>query len=145
MKYQLTCPKCKHEFAYDNGHIDSEIARLGQKASELQRQLSEYKTLPYIERKRKKEWRTRAAAALSSTNQQLAKLKAFRKNADQQVDKVRYALLKDLIKEEFGEEAFARLWEKSEREMEAYQISGLMRHEYTRANSKANVTSVNKL
>ena len=29
MKYQLTCPKCKYEFSYDNGYLDDNITRLG--------------------------------------------------------------------------------------------------------------------
>ena len=35
--------------------------------------------------------------------------------------------------------------EEVEQELKAYRISSLMQHEYTRSNSKGDVTSINKL
>lgn len=145
MKYQLTCPKCKHEFAYDNGHIDSEIARNAAAITSLNRQITEYRLLPADERKRKKAQEDRAKAKLAKLHERQTQLKAFRKNADQQVNQIMMKILKDFIKEELGEEAYKRVIEKAVKEMEAYNVSDMMRHEYTRSNSKANVTSINKL
>ena len=52
---------------------------------------------------------------------------------------------KHLVREEIGDEAYLRLVKQAQADTEAYKISGLMRHEYTRANYKTAVTSINKL
>lgn len=145
MKYQLTCPKCKHEFAYDSDYYEKNITRLGQEIAEINRQLAEHRLLPWHEQKARTDWFFRAKKALAEKQVELAELKAIRKHADQQIDHMTFRIFKELVREEIGEEAYRRLVEKSIAELEAYKISGLMRHEYTRSNSKANVTSINKL
>lgn len=145
MKYQLTCPKCKHEFAYDNGHIDAKLASLVAEQQHLQRQLTEHKLLPKDEQFRRTAWWKRTKARFAQVTEEITNTKAFRKVADQQVEKFKNDAFKNLVREYIGDEAYIRLMEKAEAECEAYEISGLMRHEYTRANSKANVTSINKL
>lgn len=145
MKYQLTCPKCKHEFAYDADYYEKNIARLGQEIAEINRQLAKHRLLPWPEQKARTDWYFRARKAAAEKQIELGKLKAIRKAADQQIDKMMFRIFKDLVREEIGEESYRRLIEKSKAELEAYEISGMMRHEYTRSNSKANVTSINKL
>lgn len=145
MKYQLTCPKCKHEFAYDNGHIDSEIARLSAEVTSLNRKLQEHRLLPKDEQYKRTAWWKRTKARLAKAQEELANAKAFRKVADQQVERFKNDAFKHLVREEIGDEAYIRLMKQAEADCEAYKISGLMRHEYTRSNAKANVTSINKL
>jgi hypothetical protein len=86
-----------------------------------------------------------AKKALTIKQKKLAELKAFRKLNDQQVKAYEFLMWKELYKEEYGEEAYKSMLKKVEKEVEAYTISGLMRHEYTRANYKADVISINKL
>lgn len=145
MKYQLTCPKCKHEFAYDSDYYEKNITRLGQEIAEINRQLAEHRLLPWPEQKARTDWFFRAKKALAEKQVDLGRLKAIRKHADQQIDHMTFRIFKELVKEEIGDEAYRRLIEKANAELEAYEISGMMRHEYTRSNSKTNVTSINKL
>lgn len=145
MKYQLTCPKCKHEFAYDNGHIDAKIARLAAEQQSLQRQLTEHKLLPKDEQFRRTAWWKRTKAKFAAVTEELTNIKNFRKVAEQQVERFKNDAFKHLVREYIGDEAYIRLMKQAEADCEAYEISGLMRHEYTRSNSKANVTSINKL
>lgn len=145
LKYQLTCPKCKHEFAYDSDYYEKNIARLGQEIAEINRQLAQHRLLPWPEQKARTDWFFRAKKALAEKQVELGELKAIRKQADQQINHMMFRIFKELVKEEIGAEAYRRLIEKSKAELEAYEISGMMRHEYTRSNSKANVTSINKL
>lgn len=145
MKYQLTCPKCKHEFAYDNGYVDAKLASLAAEQTSLQRQLTEHKLLPKDEQFRRTAWWKRTKARFAQVTEEITNLKNFRKLADQQVEKFKNDAFKHLVREYIGDEAYIRLMKQAEEDCEAYQISGLMRHEYTRSNSKANVTSINKL
>ena len=145
MRYQLTCPKCKHEFAYDNGYYDKEIARLGSEIHEITLKLQEHKLLPWPEQKARTDWYFRAKKALAERKKDLGDLKAIRKAADQQVARFKNDAFKHLVREEIGDEAYIRIMKQAEADTEAYQASGLMRHEYTRSNAKSNVTSINKL
>lgn len=64
MKYQLTCPKCKHEFAYDSDYYEKNITRLGLEIAEIIRQLAEHRRLPWPEQKA----RTDSKANVTSIN-----------------------------------------------------------------------------
>lgn len=145
MKYQLTCPKCKHEFAYDNGHIDAKIARLAAEQQSLQRQLTEHKLLPKDEQFRRTAWWKRTKAKFAAVTEELTNLKSFRKLADQNVEKFKNDAFKHLVREKLGDEEYIRLVKQAEADCEAYKISGLMRHEYSKANYKTGATSINKL
>lgn len=52
MKYQMRCPECGHEFAYDNGYYDKNIARLGAEIRAINLQLAEHNMLPWPKRER---------------------------------------------------------------------------------------------
>lgn len=145
MRYQMRCPKCGHEFPYDNGYYDKNIARLGCEISGLMLQLSEHKRLPWPEQKRRTNQWLDIKRKLTARQNELAELKAIRKAGDQQIRAMEYQVFKNLVKDELGEEAYRSLLSRVEEELEAYKISGLMRHEYTRSGAKANVTSVAKL
>lgn len=145
MKYQLTCPKCKHEFAYDADYYDRNIARLGVEINDINRQIAEHKLLPWPEQKKRTEWWLRAKKALAEKQEELAGLKAIRKVADQQIKFAEYAIFRQIFKERYGEQAYFEILAKVKAEMEAYQASGLMWHEYSRSGAKSSVTSINKL
>lgn len=142
---QLTCPKCHFEFEYDNGYYDQNIARLGCEIHDIINQLAEYKLLPKGERFAKKEWQKRAKKSLSEKQKEISELKAIRKAADQQLGRYEFEIFKNLVRDAVGEDLYRKLIEEMKSESEAYRISGMMRHEYTRSNSKSNVTNINKI
>ena len=45
-KVQLTCPKCKYEFSFNLGDIDTQIMILGKDIQSIIKQIAEFKTLP---------------------------------------------------------------------------------------------------
>ena len=145
MKYQLTCPNCKHEFAYDNTYYDKNIARLGVEIHDITLQIQQHKLLPWPEQKARTDWWLRAKKSLTEKQKELAELKAIRKCADQQIKSFVQDAFNHYVREEIGEEAYIRLKEKAKADCEAYQISGLMRHEYSKANYKPDVISISKL
>lgn len=145
MAYQMTCPKCGHEFAYNKEYYDTKISELGVKISKINAWLSEYKTWPYEKRVSRRKEREEKIAMRDNLAAEASKLKAFRKSADKELKQFEYNVFKRLVRERLGEAEFMELIAEMEEEIEAYKLSDLMRHEYTRSNSKANVTSVNKL
>lgn len=145
MKYQVTCPNCHYEWHYDNGYYDDNITRLGIEIQDIILQLRKHKELPKSEQFARTEWWLSAKKALTEKQKQLAELKAIRKQYDQQIKAYEYQAFKNIVKEAVGEVKYKGFLEQMEKELEAYQVSGLMRHEYTRSNSKSSVTSINKL
>lgn len=145
MKYQVTCPICGHEWHYDNGYYDDNITRLGIEIRDITLQLQKHKQLPKSEQYARTDWWLSAKRALTEKSKQLAELKAIRKQYDQQIKAYEYQAFKNIVKEAVGETKYKEFLAQMEKELEAYQISGLMRHEYTRSNSKSNVTSINKI
>ena len=145
MKYQVTCPKCHHEWHYDNGYYDDNITRLGIEIQDIIMQLRDHKLLPKSEQYARTDWWLSAKRALTQKQKELAELKAIRKMYDQQIKLYEYQTFKHLVKELVGEDEYQKLIRVMESELEAYQASGLMLHEYTRSNSKSNVTSINKI
>lgn len=145
MSRQLTCPKCNHEFTFDNGYYDENITRLGQEIHDINRQLADHKLLSWPEQKARSDWYHRARRSLYEKQKELGELKAIRKMVDQQIDKVLIEILKDLIREELGERKGNALITKALEQVEGYKASDLMRHEYTRSNHKSGVISVGKL
>lgn len=139
----MTCPYCKREFPYNNGKLDAEISKIGQRINAINKEIVEIKHGP----KSQETWnrRKRLTEELVTLQEKVSGLKAIRKAADQQIEAFEHQLLKDAIRERLGEKEFRKMIAEVEKELEAYRISGLMRHEYTRSNSKADVISVNKL
>lgn len=142
---QLTCPFCKKEFPFDNGKIDKEIAELSQKVSEIQKWLSEYKLISAKKKKERKRERDVKGAELLAIQERLKELKSLRKSTDQQLSHYEYQIFKNIVKERLGNIEYRKLMMQAEEELLAYKTSGLMLHEYSRSESKSNVTSINKL
>lgn len=145
MSYQLTCPKCKHEFQYDNGYVDKNITRLGHEIQDINLQLAEHRLLPFNEQRARTDWWLRAKRSLAEKQKELGELKAIRKVADQQINAYEYMIFKAILKDMIGQEEYQKILERVLDEVKAYKESGLMRHEYTRSNSKSGVTNINKL
>lgn len=145
MSYQLTCPNCRYEFAYDRDYYDKHIAELGVEIQDISRQLQEHNLLPYREQRLRTDWWRRAKLSLTTKQKELAELKAIRKVAEQHLSKEQIGIFKQLVKDELGEERYVQLMEQARLELKAYKISDTMGHGYTRSNSKSSVTSINKL
>ena len=141
---QLRCPKCGHEFGYDNGYYDRNIERLGHEIQDLIRQLANHKLLPYAEQKARTDWWRRTKKTLSEKQEQLSELKAIRKAADQQLNQAQFQIFRELVKDRLGEDEYKKLVLQAEKELDAYKLSGLMRHEYSRAKGQS-ITNINKL
>lgn len=144
MARQLTCPYCKKEFPYDNGAVDAEIHKLGVRMAQLNKRLSEIKANPNKTYATKKE-RDNLAAELNSRKERMAELKGIRKAADQQINAYSFQIFKEIVKDKYGVEEYKRILAQVEEELQAYQASGLMRHEYTRSPHSQNITSSNKV
>lgn len=142
----MTCPYCKREFPYNNGKLDREISEIGQRIQYINKRLCEIKGLPrYLKTDETWHERVRLSRELAELQQKISGLKSIRKAADQQIKEFEYQTFKNIIKEQYGTEVYKKILAEVERELQAYQASGLMRHEYTRSPHKSSVTSINKL
>ncbi len=143
MALQMTCPYCKREFPYDNGKLDAEISKIGQRIVAINKRLGEIKYGHHDD----DTWREKKQLVkeLNGLQVRISDLKAVRKAGDQQIKSYEYVLFKEAVKDRFGEAEYRKILDQVTEELQAYKVSGLMRHEYTRSNSKKDVISINKL
>jgi hypothetical protein len=143
MAMQMTCPYCKREFPYDNGRIDAEISRNGQRIAEIIRRITAIKHMRHTP----DTWKERRALVIEMTrlNERQSELKAVRKAADQQIKYHEHLIFRELVKERFGQAVYMELVEAARAELEAYRIGDTMKQGYSRSPHLSNVTSINKL
>jgi hypothetical protein len=143
MKYQITCPKCKHEFAYDYGAVEAEYRRNSSEVQELHAKIAEFKLMPPARQKEfahnKKLW-VRNLARLAKRQ---AELKAAKKLAHDATADYELRNFKSLVKDEIGEARYVELWDMARKDAESYKIADMAKAPYS--NGSKPVTSINKL
>lgn len=122
-KVQLTCPKCKHEFSFNLGDLDTQILELGRDIQSISGQLAQFKTLPEKEQRQKLGWKRQTIFALEKKKEQMRKLKTKSKAVHDEVTRANYHLLKNVIKEFYGNEEFERCINEVIERGKGYNIS----------------------
>lgn len=145
MAYQMTCPYCKREFPYNNGSLDKEISEIGHRILKINQELAAIKASQPTVRRAKEGRRKVLVLELGNLNLKIKELKSIRKACDQQIKLFELRAIKEIIRDRYGEAEYKKVLELMEAELQAYKLSGMMLHEYTRSGSKSNVTSINKL
>ena len=145
MKYQLVCPKCKHEFQFASDYYDDAIDKIGLEINEIHKTLSYFKSLPYAEQRRRKStidgWKRR----LADRQLEISRLKKIRKVAHDHVNRYMFTEFKRIVKERYGDKAFQEILAEALEACEAYKLTDTMKHEYTRSGALPDVTNINKL
>lgn len=122
-KVQLTCPKCKHEFAFNLGELDTQILEIGRDIQSILRQLAEFKTLSIEEQNKKFYWKKQTVFALEKKKEQLKNLKIKSKAVHDEVTRMNYKLLKDVIKDFYGNDEFERCINAVIERSESYNLN----------------------
>lgn len=122
-KVQLTCPKCKYEFSFNLGELDLKIIELGMEIQSILGQLAEFKKLSKEEQKEKLYWKKQTVFALNKKREQHAKLKAKSRAVHDEVTRMNYRLLKDVIKDFYGNYEFERCINEVIERGKAYKIN----------------------
>lgn len=122
-KIQLTCPKCKYEFSFNLGDLDKQILELGKDIQSITGQLAEFKVLSKSEQKEKEFWRKQTIYALAKKKEELSKLKIKRKSVHDEVTRINYQLIKNVIKDFYGNEEFERCINEVIERGKSYKIS----------------------
>jgi hypothetical protein len=144
-RVQLTCPYCKKEFPFNNGWLDKEYEAEKTELQRLTREISVLKAQPYSVQ-RKNEGKIKALGLrIQDCQMRCTALRKVRKLKDQQLENYKFLIYRRIIAEKFGQEFDIDVTSRALQELEAYKISGLMWHEYTKARYKKGVTSIGKL
>ena len=144
-KVQLVCPYCKKEFPFDNGELDTEIERAKKKHQELSVEITHLKSQPISVQKKNEGKIKRIGLEIQDNMQRLTALKKARKLKDQQLNMHKFYIYRGIVEREYGYDVDRKILEETIKELEAYEIGQFMKRDYTRANSKKDVTSINKL
>lgn len=144
-KVQLVCPYCKKEFPFDNGWIDAEYHREKEMFARLSREITSLKSLPFSVQKKKEGEIKTLGLKIQDCQMRLIALKKVRKQKDFQLKVHEMYIYREIIKRELGEEKEKEILAETIKELEAYEAAEFMKRDYSRANSKKSVTSINKL
>ena len=125
-KIQLVCPKCKYEFSFNLGDLDKQILELGKDIQSMLKQLAEFKLLPSEEQSKRLHWRRQVIYGLEKKKEQLNKLKIKSKSVHDEVTRINYHLLKNVIKDFYGNKEFERCINEVIERGKAYKISNTM-------------------
>lgn len=125
-KVQLICPKCKYEFSFNLGDLDTQILELGRDIQSITRQLAEYKTLSEEKQKEKYKWKRQTIFALEKKREQLKKLKIKSKSVHDEVTRMNYQILKNIIKDFYGDDEFERCINEVIERSKAYKLNETM-------------------
>lgn len=125
-KVQLICPKCKYEFSFNLGDLDTQILELGRDIQSITRQLAEYKTLSEEKQKEKYKWKRQTIFALKKKREQLKRLKIKSKSVHDEVTRMNYQILKNIIKDFYGDDEFERCINEVIERSKAYKLNETM-------------------
>jgi hypothetical protein len=144
-KVQLVCPYCKKEFPFDNGRLDEEIERAKKKHQSMSAELAHLKSRPISFQKKNEGKIKRLGLEIQDTMQVLTALKKARKLKDQQLNMHKFYLYRSIVEREYGYDVDRKILCEAIKELEAYEIGQFMKRDYSKSNSKKDVTSINKL
>ena len=111
------------------GKLDEHLKELGQEIQNINRQLASYKKLTNV-KPEQEEWRKRAICKLKYLTKEYSNLKAKSKAVHEQLNKDSLKIIKEIIKDFYGDKEFERcINELIERE-KAYTIDSTMNLDY---------------
>ena len=143
MKYQITCPKCKHEFAYNYGGIEAEIRRNSVKIQELHAKIAEFKLMPPARQKEFAENKRQWVSRLARLSKKQAELKAAKKLVHDTTADYELRNFKNLVKDEIGEARYVELWDMARQEAQSYSVTDTMKVPYS--SKRPSAISINKI
>ena len=128
-RVQLTCPKCKYEFPFNLGKTDEDLMKIGKEIQNINKQLASYNKLS-IKQPEQIAWRERAVLKLGYLHKEYADLKAKSKVVHEKLNEYSYKILKDIIKDFYGEKEFIRCINELVEREKAYTLDSAMNLDY---------------
>lgn len=145
-RWALVCPKCKNEFAYDDDALLAEREVIAERIRQLQGQIAQAKAQS-VYSKQDRDYKSKIVnqlgMQLSECHEQIANINRVRHQARNAVEEKRVREFINLIKEEYGEREYKRLWDKVDESFRPSSITELMKHSYSCGRQDA--TGINKL
>lgn len=125
-KVQLTCPKCKYEFPFNLGEVDTKREELGRDIRSIMEQLTKFKLLSPEEQQEKLEWKRRTVYKLECLRKECRDLKTKSKGVHDELTRQNYSILKQVIRDFYGDKEFARCINEVIERGKAYNLSSTM-------------------
>lgn len=110
MPIQLSCPYCKKAFPYANGKIGKEYHENDQRLADIKQKLNVLQTVRHTD----ETWyeRKKLMDEEAKLHKRQSELRTIRDQAGEQMMRMEYQALKELIRDEYGDKEFERLMRK---------------------------------
>lgn len=139
---QLTCPKCKYEFKNNLGAMELRRKELGIQVYKIKQELKKYKVLPIkIQQEKRLEIR-QLQKKYREITEELQQLKFNSQIVHNELNRQHEYLLKDIIKDFYGQKEFERVINELIEREKAYDVSDTMGIDYY---SSAKGKHINKI
>lgn len=142
MPIQLSCPYCKKAFPYANGKIGKEYHENDQRLAAIKQKLNALQNVRHTD----ETWheRTRLMDEEAKLHKRQSELRTIRDQAGEQMMRMEYQALKELIRDEYGDRELDRLMRKVKDDL-CGNSRGLMQHGYSTSSYRGNIINVTKL
>lgn len=143
MPIQLACPYCKRAFPYASGKIGKEYHENDQRIATIRQKLNALQTIRHTD----ETWheRTRLMDEEAKLHKRQSELRTIRDQAGEQIMRMEYQALKELIRDEYGDKTLEKLMEKVRNDLSTSESKQVMKHGYSSSNYRGNVINVGKL
>lgn len=143
MPIQLACPYCKKAFPYANGKIGKEYHENDQRLAVIKQKLNALQTVRHTD----ETWheKTRLMDEEAKLHKRQSELRTIRDQAGEQMMRMEYQALKELIRDEYGDKELGRLMQKVKEDLSSGGKKPLMYNGYSKAAYKVNAININRL
>ena len=143
MPIQLACPYCKKAFPYASGKIGKEYHENDQRLAVIKQKLNALQTVRHTD----DTWneRTRLMDEEAKLYKRQSELRTIRDQAGEQMMRMEYQALKELIRDEYGDKELEKLMKKVKEDLSSGGKKPIMYNGYSKAGYKANVININRL
>lgn len=139
---QITCPKCKFEFKNNLGAMELRKKELGLKLYEIKNELKKIKILPVNVKKEKQLEIRQLKKKQNQIIEELQQLKFSSQIVHNELNRQHEKLLKEIIKDFYGQKEFERVINELVEREKAYNVSDTMGIDYY---SSTNGKHINKI
>lgn len=118
---QITCPKCKYEFKNNLGAMELRRKNLGIQVYKIKQELKKYKALPIKVQQEERIEIRQLKKKYTEITEELQQLKFSSQIVHNELNRQHEKLLKQIIKDFYGQKEFERVINEQQEEIEWYK------------------------
>ncbi len=125
-RFQIHCPKCRHEFVWNMDDLEQEREKLKKRHGVISKMIADMKAQNSPDALGFSKEFKRLKAESTQLIERMTELKSIKKNNEAITDEIFNREFKDLIRERFGEEEYCKLLEMVQERLKPIRTEQIM-------------------